>query len=335
MSQLAELTSGAGISSAPSPATATATSDDVAAPRAEAELLTGAASSSQEQQMEAAVYSEARAAAESGEDVRRSGKTRRRSAFQATTVEEFPSSSAQDAAFAEASASSAGGSTGAGEQLTAEAVAARAAELFPSDSAVPAVPPRLPAVVETFTAAICRWVFAAASALPVVRGQRAREDVSGYLAADLFGLELVPETREALPIGDAVRKAAAKLKEDEAAAKHAATTARGNARRAVRKKPELAPKLDSEILAIDTALEAKLQRLQQEEVHLNGMPERGTVVVERRPPKRTKHVASGLAVSVTQPIVERYSESECDEEEEHLRGVLAELGPPNPQSRPC
>ena len=144
---------------------------------------------------------------------------------------------------------------------------------------MPVVPLRLPAVVETFTAAICRWVFAVASALPVVRGQRAREDVSGYLAADLFGLELVPETREALPIGDAVRKAAAKLKEDEAAAKHAATTARGNARRAVRKKPELAPKLDSEILAIDTALEAKLQRLQQEVVHLNGMPERGTVYV--------------------------------------------------------
>ena len=145
----------------------------------------------------------------------------------------------------------------------------------------------------------------------------------------------MPETREALPIGDAVRKAAAKLKEDEAAAKHAATTARGNARRAVRKTPELAPKLDSEILAIDTALEAKLQRLQQEEVHLNGMPERGMVVVERRPPKRTKHIASGLAVSVTQPIVDIYSESECDEEEEHLRGVLAELGPPNPHSRPC
>ena len=50
-------------------------------------------------------------------------------------------------------------------------------------------------------------------------------------------------------------------------------------------------------------------------------------------------VAFGIAV--TQPRVEidghpaDRSESECDEEEEHLRGVLAELGPPNPQSRPC
>jgi hypothetical protein len=335
MSHLAELTAGAGISGALSPETATATSDDVAAPSATAEQPPEVASSSREQHMEAAMDSEAQAAAEGGEDLRRRSKAARRSVSWATNLGVLPSSSAEDAPSAEAEASSAGGSTGAGEQLTAEAVAARAAELFPGDSAVPAVPPRLPAVVETFTAAICRWVFAAASAVPVVRGQRAREDASGYLAADLFGQELVPETREALAIGDAVRKAAAKLKEDEAAAKHAATTARGNARRAVRKTPELAPKLDSEILAIDTALEAKLQRLQQEEVHLNGMPERGTVVVERRPPKRTKHIASGLAVSVTQPIVDIYSESECDEEEEHLRGVLAELGPPNPHSRPC
>ena len=106
--------------------------------------------------MEAAMDSEARAAAACGEDVRRRGKAARRWVSWATTVGVLPSSSAEDVPSAEAEASSAGGSTGAGEQLTAEAVAARAAELFPSDSAVPAVPPRLPAVVETFTAAICR-----------------------------------------------------------------------------------------------------------------------------------------------------------------------------------
>ena len=61
--------------------------------------------------------------------------------------------------------------------------------------------------------------------------------------------------------------------------------------------------------------------------------------VSARTLKRTKHVAFGIAV--TQPRVEidghpaDRSESECDEEEEHRRGVLAELGPPNPQSRPC
>ena len=62
--------------------------------------------------------------------------------------------------------------------------------------------------------------------------------------------------------------------------------------------------------------------------------------VSARTLKRTKHVAFGIAV--TQPRVEidghpaDRSESEiCDEEEEHRRGVLAELGPPNPQSWPC
>ena len=111
MSQLAELTSGAGISSASSPATATATSDDVAAPAAEAEQPPEAVSSSQEQHMEAALDSEAQAAAACGEDVRRRSKAARRSVSWATTVGVLPFSSAEDVPSAEASASSAGGST--------------------------------------------------------------------------------------------------------------------------------------------------------------------------------------------------------------------------------
>ena len=65
-------------------------------------------------------------------------------------------------------------------ELTAELVAARAAEMFPGDEGEPAVSPRQPPVVKTPSSCFCAFIFAAASAISVISGKGAREDVSGY-----------------------------------------------------------------------------------------------------------------------------------------------------------
>ena len=58
----------------------------------------------------------------------------------------------------------------------------RVAELFPGDNTVPAAKPVLPAIVQTTTNALCTHVLDAAKTIKVIRGSRAREEVSGHLS---------------------------------------------------------------------------------------------------------------------------------------------------------
>ena len=59
-------------------------------------------------------------------------------------------------------------------QLTEAAVCQRAAELFPSDAAIPAVRPALPLVVETPTNELVVLAFAASKHVKLIRGKRWR-----------------------------------------------------------------------------------------------------------------------------------------------------------------
>lgn len=110
-------------------------------------------------------------------------------------------------------------------QLTAGVVSERAAELFPSGTGVPAAKPRQPPVVETATNELTKLVFAASKKVMLIRGVLAREDVAGYLTADLLGIELVGEARgpgrESLRIGESVRKAALAVEKGEQAERKA------------------------------------------------------------------------------------------------------------------
>ena len=66
-------------------------------------------------------------------------------------------------------------------KLTKEIVNQRVTELFPSDNTSPAVKPTIPAVVNKPTKGFAVLTFQASSTIKVVKGQRAREEVGGYL----------------------------------------------------------------------------------------------------------------------------------------------------------
>ena len=163
-----------------------------------------------------------------GKGVDRSGVTHRSCAPESINVQNRPPSGLPEDNTHSLSASTDGpesmGQSTAG-QLTAGVVSERAAELFPSGTGVPAAKPRQPPVVETATNELTKLVFAASKKVMLIRGVLAREDVAGYLTADLLGIELVGEARgpgrESLRIGESVRKAALAVEKGEQAERKA------------------------------------------------------------------------------------------------------------------
>ena len=132
-------------------------------------------------------------------------------------------------------------------------------------------------------------MFAAAKKLPIIRGVLAREDISGYLAADLLSFELIGEARgagrESLKIGESVRKAALAVEQGEKAERNAASAKKSRLRAAAQKDASCAARLDSELQALDEATAAACAKLRRAELTLNGLPDKKTQIVERRLPE--------------------------------------------------
>ena len=168
-------------------------------------------------------------------------------------------------------------------QLTEAAVCQRAAELFPSDAAVPAVRPALPPVLETPTNELVGLAFAASKHVKLIRGQLAREEAAGYIAADLLGIELLQG--EALRLGESVRRAALKLGESEVQVKKAATAKRSRLRAAAGKDAARAVELEAALKQLDRETLAACSELRQLPIELKGLPERKTQVAVPRLPK--------------------------------------------------
>lgn len=171
------------------------------------------------------------------------------------------------------------------EQLTEAAVCQRAAELFPSDAAVPAAQPALPPVVETPTNELARLAFAASKHVKLVRGKLAREEAAGYITADLLGIELLQG--EALRLGESVRRAALKLGESEAQVKKAAAAKRSRLRSAAGKDAARAAELEAALEQLESETEAACAEVRRKPIDLKGLPEKNTeiAVARPRPPK--------------------------------------------------
>ena len=178
------------------------------------------------------------------------------------------------------------------EQLTKAAVCQRAAELFPSDAAVPAARPALPPVVETPTNELARLAFAASKEVKLVRGKLAREEAAGYIAADLLGIELLQG--EALRLGESVRRAALKLGESEAQVKKAAAAKRSRLRSAAGKDAARAAELEAALQQLESETEAACAEMRRKPIDLKGLPEKNTeiAVARPRPPKPKPEMSS-------------------------------------------
>ena len=202
-----------------------------------------------------------------------------------TDVENSPPNSSSEDNTHSLSASTDGGQSTAA-QLTAAVVSERAAELFPGGSAVPVAKPEQPPVVESATNELAKLVFAASKKVTLIRGMLAREDVAGYLAADLLGIELVGEARgsgrESLKIGESVRKAVLAVEKGEQAERNAAAAKRSRMRAAAAKDADRAARLESDLMKLDEETAAACAKLRGAAITLNGMPERNTVLVKRR-----------------------------------------------------
>ena len=170
------------------------------------------------------------------------------------------------------------------EQLTAPMVVLRVKELFHGDESAPAVPPRVPAVAEEATNDLAVLTFDAAKKIKVIRGRRAREEVSGYLFADLLGMEMLKT--EVLRLGEAVRRAAIDAKDEETRLKNAASAKKSYLRKKAEKDAELAVRLAAEIEEIDAATAAACRDVQTAVIKPAGLPDRNTVLVESRPPPK-------------------------------------------------
>ena len=163
-------------------------------------------------------------------------------------------------------------------------VVLRVKELFPGDESAPAVPPRVPAVAEEATNDLAVLTFDAAKKIKVIRGRRAREEVSGYLFADLLGMEMLKT--EVLRLGEAVRRAAIDAKDEETRLKNAASAKKSYLRKKAEKDAELAVRLAAEIEEIDAATAAACRDVQTAVIKPAGLPDRNTVLVESRPPPK-------------------------------------------------
>ena len=173
-------------------------------------------------------------------------------------------------------------------QLDAASVKQRAAELFPGGTATPNSKPRRPALVEKPTNELAMLVFEASKGIALIRGQLAREEVAGYLAADLLGIELLKE--EALRLGESVRKAAAAAKDGDARLRNASAALKSKLKQKAQKDPELAADLPCKLQRLDSDLDVARAQLKQEPPKLNGLPEADTVIVERKPKPALTHL---------------------------------------------
>ena len=167
------------------------------------------------------------------------------------------------------------------EQLTEAAVRQRAAELFPSEAAVPAVRPALPPVVETPTNELVGLAFAASKHVKLTRGKLAREEAAGYITADLLGIELLQS--EALRLGESVRRAALKLGESEAQVKKAAAAKRSRLRAAAGKDAARAAELEAALKQLDSETQAACAEMRRKPIDLKGLPEKSTEIAVARP----------------------------------------------------
>ena len=246
---------------------------------------------------------------EENDAVQRSTSQARSGAGDATEIENRQQQQPEDENTHSLSGSN-GGAGSQGEsmasQLTEACVQERAAELFPGGTGVPAVKPRQPPLVEKPTSGFAKLVFTASKRVTLIRGVLAREDVSGYLAADLLGIELVGEAsgpgRESLKIGESVRKAALAVGSAETAERNAASAKRSRMRAAVAKNADLAARLDSELATLAADTEAAIAELLAAEITLNGLPERNTAVVAKRQ-RVEPAVPAGLSAVRLQEII--------------------------------
>ena len=196
------------------------------------------------------------------------------------------------------------GAAGTAAGLTADAVNQRAAELFPPGATMPAVKPSLPPVLEAPTNELARLSFGAANTVSLVRGVLAREEAAAHILADHVGVELLRE--EALPLGEQVRKAAVAAKKKEEALKKAAASKRSDLRKKAEKSAELAAALDESLHMVDLKLAADRADFLAKEIELSKLPDRNSVVVERRAPapEPAALLAPPPAVSLAAPAPE-------------------------------
>ena len=175
-----------------------------------------------------------------------------------------------------------GASVHLGSSLTPISVRQRAAALFPADSWVPAVKPELPAVVETPTNELVALVYDATKDMALIRGKLAREEVVGYLLADLLGIQLLPV--EALGIGESARKAALAFKGADSKLKNSASAKKCKLQKAAAKDAVRTARLDAELQGLGTELEAARRQLTHAPLTLAGLPDSNTKVIEKRAP---------------------------------------------------
>ena len=165
-------------------------------------------------------------------------------------------------------------------QLTAASVRQRGDELFPAGSSTPAVEPRQPPATNQPTNELATLVFEAASAIKAIYGKLAREEVSGYLLADLLGYRLLPA--EALRVGESLRKASLLAKEGETKLKKNISAKKSTLRKKAEKDPARAASLDIDMQQLDSWLVAARAKLLQTQITLSGLPEAESEIVESR-----------------------------------------------------
>jgi hypothetical protein len=166
--------------------------------------------------------------------------------------------------------------------MTPISVRRRATALFPAGNWVPAVSPELPAVVETPTNELVALVYDASKDVTLIRGKLAREEVAGYLLADLLGIELLPG--EALRLGESARKAALAFKGAESQLNNSASAKRSRLQKAAAKDAVRAARLETELQGLGTELEAARRKMSHAPLTLAGLPNGNTKVIEKRAP---------------------------------------------------
>ena len=124
----------------------------------------------------------------------------------------------------------------------------------------------------------------ATKTIKVIRGSRAREEVSGHLMADFLGVEVLPG-KEAIRLGETVRRAAIAWKEGDTQCKNGASAKKSRLRQKAMKDSELAACLDAELQQIDSETETARAQLLHEPVDLAGLPDPISKIVESRAPQ--------------------------------------------------
>ena len=171
--------------------------------------------------------------------------------------------------------------------LTIMIATQRITKLFPSNAPIPAVKLELPAVVCTPDNELAILCFDAGKTIKVIKGQRAREEVVGYLFADLLGIEVLPA--EVLRLGENVRKAAVAAKDGESALKNGASAKKSRLKKKAEKDTTLASSLEAEIRDIESATKMACADLLEVQIHPKGLPSIDTAIVESR---RSRPVAA-------------------------------------------